>query len=371
MKKKYILGLILAIFLIFILLVPQSKYAKIGNQIRLLFVYQNQDTNSSEDIYAKGKKIVITKKEMQTQIKIGELLGQKDAEKKAYNSLKQEKTLYENAKENGYSTSNKEVEEYTNTVKKTLENTPDSDKGKKIVLEMIKGFGGEENYWKMSKKRYNRSLTIKKYLDQIESTYFKKNKLEQGSVDGDKAWYKYREKFIAKLIEEQHIKKTNVSCAKTAKKNTYQIFQKDYQNIAENYKMKGFSKTGDGELQHSCVIFPENKYFKEKKDMVDDDFNQPVKKNLYYLNKDKSILIYITQMYSKKEVGKQLITSDIPMDEYKFSNGTTFFEEYYMSYHHTIVSFKVMNLGKNTKKQISRTKSLTIDAIQAYTKILN
>ncbi len=95
------------------------------------------------------------------------------------------------------------MKRHINTLKKTLQKIPDMDKGKKIFLEMTKGFGGEERYWKMSEKKYKRSLTIKKYLDEIEEKYFKKNKLEQGSIDGDKAWDKYKEELIEKLIEEQ------------------------------------------------------------------------------------------------------------------------------------------------------------------------
>lgn len=69
----------------------------------------------------------------------------------------------------------------------------------------------------------------------------------------------------------------------TSDKNSYETFQKDYQNIADNFQLQGFKKTGDGEINNSCVAFPENSYFSEKKDMVDEDIMKPVKKNLFYI----------------------------------------------------------------------------------------
>ena len=49
--------------------------------------------------------------------------------------------------------------------------------------------------------------------------------------------------------------------------------------------------------------------------LINDDFNKPVKKNLYYWNKKEDILIYITHIYSYKPLGKHILTIAVLKDE--------------------------------------------------------
>ena len=155
------------------------------------------------------------------------------------------------------------------------------------------------------------------------------------------------------------------------KNNTYETFEQDYKHIAENFNIKGFQKTGDGETNRSCVIFPENNYFEEKKDMIDDDINKSVKKNLFYIDKKRKVLVYITHMYLKKPIGKKLITADLPADEYKADKTLQlpYFEEYYFSYRNTLVSLKIMHVGESSDVT-KKFSDITIQVFKEYVKLL-
>lgn len=173
--------------------------------------------------------------------------------------------------------------------------------------------------------------------------------------------------FISGCAKKEELDKVQ----KGTKNNTYKTFEQDYQYIAEKFKLKGFKKTGDGETKRSCIIFPENNYFEEKKDMIDEDFSEPVKKNLFYIDKKRKILIYITHMYLKKPIEKNLITADLPADEYK-ANKTLqlpYFEEYFFSYHNTLVSLKIMHIGDSSDVN-KKFSDITIQAFKEYVKLL-
>lgn len=154
------------------------------------------------------------------------------------------------------------------------------------------------------------------------------------------------------------------------KGKNYEMFQKDYQHVAKNFKMKNFKKTGDGETRNSCVVFPENDYFKEKKDMVNEDMMKPVKKNLFYINNKKNMMIYITHIYLEDSVEKRLMTVDLPANEYKADKKVQlpYFDEYYFCYHNTLVSLKIMRVG-NSKKN-SKFSDISNQAFSEYVKLL-
>ena len=172
-------------------------------------------------------------------------------------------------------------------------------------------------------------------------------------------------------VEENGTKqeKEQVSVKETESLMDYSTFLKDYENVASKFELEGFEKVGDGELQHSCNIFPENSYFDDKNDMIDGDFNKPVKKNLYYWNKKEDILIYITHIYSYKPLEKHILTIDVPRDEIKATEieNVSGFYETFMSYHNTFVSLKVFYVGKEDGRSVL---DESIDAITAYADIL-
>jgi hypothetical protein len=148
--------------------------------------------------------------------------------------------------------------------------------------------------------------------------------------------------------------------------SNYEDFLLDYQNIIDNFTVDGFSEIEDGEMQYSYAGFPENDYFSEVDDIVDQDFNKPVKKNIYYINDEKSILVYISHMYSREKLKKHMITLDIPSNECK-NIDSLYFEEYYMTYDNTFVSLKIFSLKKSKQKNFN---DVSIDIIQNYIKVL-
>jgi len=140
----------------------------------------------------------------------------------------------------------------------------------------------------------------------------------------------------------------------------YELFLDEYKQVAENFKPDDFEEFGEGELKHSCVGFPENDFFPEENDMVDDNMSNPTKKNLFYRSKDKSIVIYITHMYSEEKLNTRLITSDVPQEESN-EKGIGYFEEYYMTYGHTYADLKIFRL-----KETDGFHDTAIEVFQAY-----
>ena len=51
--------------------------------------------------------------------------------------------------------------------------------------------------------------------------------------------------------------------------------------------------------------------------MIDGDALSPMKRKLYYYNSKEKMLIYITHIYMKQNMEKQLLTSDYPYEEVK------------------------------------------------------
>lgn len=160
---------------------------------------------------------------------------------------------------------------------------------------------------------------------------------------------------------------TLCSCSKKNKEDEgYASFQNDYDNVLENFEVEGFEAVGEGELKYSCVRFPENEYFEEVEDLVDGEATKPVKKNLYYLNKEKSILIYISHMYLEEEHEKQMLTIDVPADEYS-EVAIPYFEEFFMMYRHNMVSLKIISLKE---KKIEHFNEIADNIFQSYASIL-
>lgn len=108
--------------------------------------------------------------------------------------------------------------------------------------------------------------------------------------------------------------------------------------------------------------------------MIDGDWNKPVRRNLYYINEEKDILIYITHIYSYVPLEKHLLTMDEPEDQVKellqknkSVEGLGFYE-IYMSYRNTLASMKVFYVGDKENRFVNDEDALT--ALEAYTNIL-
>lgn len=173
--------------------------------------------------------------------------------------------------------------------------------------------------------------------------------------------------FVLSTITLFACEKTS-SESKSKKTNAYQIFQQDYKNIVKNYKPDGFTSIKDREHSYSSTSFPENDYFNEKNDMVNDDAFKPCKRNLYYINKNNHVVLYITHMYVKTAMKKQWLTYDVPAQECSGEN-IPYFTEDFMTYRHTMVSFKTIYTGKD-KKFKKETQNIASKAIQQYIKCL-
>ena len=124
--------------------------------------------------------------------------------------------------------------------------------------------------------------------------------------------------------------------------------------------MKNFKEIGEGELQYSYVAFTKLKKFSEKNDMIDGDALSPMKRKLYYYNSKEKMLIYITHIYMKQNMEKQLLTSDYPYEEVKskYKLKVPFYSETYLCYRHTCKFKSIFFEKQQIKTGINGSKSV-------------
>ena len=53
------------------------------------------------------------------------------------------------------------------------------------------------------------------------------------------------------------------------------------ENVAENFKPEGFEEFGDGQGKYSGMGFPENDFFPNKDDIIDDSVMNATKRHLF------------------------------------------------------------------------------------------
>ena len=155
---------------------------------------------ATNDIYMVGKKVLITKSEMELAQKFYEISGsdKETAQKEAEQYQKQENALYAKALEKGYTVTDEEVQEYLKTLKQTLsqaENHAD-------IENVIKAYGSEDEYWKYMFKVYQKDLPIQKYVSALEDDYAQKMNMDKTSEEFQEYWNTKFEEIKADLVKE-------------------------------------------------------------------------------------------------------------------------------------------------------------------------
>ena len=215
MKKKIIVSVLCLALLIFSI----SIYAEAEGDNKgpnfwlgrtIISQLNNKSSRSDENIiYAKGKDIEITEKELNNHA--ARLINaggreREEAYKEAYDTIVRRKTLLHAALQAGYKVSDGELDQI---IEKEKENLQDPDV-KEQAEELYEGFGGEEAYWEYIREIKRETAICYKYINEKEKEYREAHEDEElisygedGSIHD--AWEEEKEKLIQQLIEEQQI----------------------------------------------------------------------------------------------------------------------------------------------------------------------
>lgn len=160
----------------------------------------------SDDIVYKGNTADIKESEIKKGTAFYEAAGMSsdEAEKEAVEYLKKFEAIYAEAIEKGYSVTDKEVEEYLNTMRNSLSGSEIDEETKKEYEAMLEQFDSEEDYWNYQKIIYRKELPIQNYVSDLEEQYF-----QDRPEAADDEWLEYFEEYKSQLALMQSFK--NVS----------------------------------------------------------------------------------------------------------------------------------------------------------------
>ena len=97
----------------------------------------------------------------------------------------------------GVSVSDEDVKKYQKKIKDSLELGSNS-----VFAEFVKGFGGEENYWNLSKDNYEKTLVIEEYLKKEKGNFMTLEGYKYNTLESEEAWNKYMNEKIHDLEEK-------------------------------------------------------------------------------------------------------------------------------------------------------------------------
>lgn len=164
----------------------------------------NEDSDNGDgiegDIYAEGKRAVITVDDMKQTIEYYAIQGisEEEAEKQAYEYMKESEALYQEALGQGYSVTNEEVANYVENLKKEMFDESVSEISREQIDNVISGFGNEEEYWKYQEEVYQELLVSQKYVGDLQRKFY------EDGASGQEEWISYFENFKRKLVEEEN-----------------------------------------------------------------------------------------------------------------------------------------------------------------------
>lgn len=161
------------ILLLFISMLSISSYATASSSVidekSGTISAENATDMESEDVYAIGKNSVITNKDIDQATESFKLSGMDEqaAREEAIKYMSQREALYQAAKENGYSVTDKEVWDYLDELKATINNADN----KEDVFAIMNQFETEEDYWEFEFSVYQKNLPIQRYVHDLEQTF--------------------------------------------------------------------------------------------------------------------------------------------------------------------------------------------------------
>lgn len=165
-----------------------SPFYKMGQEAEK---YAAQKDNQ---IVAKGKDVEVSLKELRMRVNVQEIDKHSADREKILNDLITEKVLYQKAVEESLVFSEVEAEEQVRQLKEMV----DTAENKEQVEDVIKGFGGEDAYWKYVKERIIIKGSVNNYKAALEKAAKKERSKDGVSKNAS-------ESEIDQLIQEQDV----------------------------------------------------------------------------------------------------------------------------------------------------------------------
>ena len=204
MKKKIILIIFVSLFLVTGILYAQNnfgsnKLSRWGEYLGKNFNCNRKKTEDNEEIYAKGKKALISVKEIKQAIYFYEIQGnsEEQAITLAYDYMKKSAALYAEASSKGYTTTEEEVKKHVQELREFMESENLDETSKNQVKSIIEGFGSEEEYWKYEEKVYQKLLVSEKYVSDLQKEFY------DNSSYNSEEWNIYFENLKESLVEKE------------------------------------------------------------------------------------------------------------------------------------------------------------------------
>jgi len=167
----------------------------------------SKSDSKNQKNYAVGKNAVVGNQDIEIDTKFYKLNGisESEARSKAIKYEEQRQALYQAAIANGYSVTDKEVKDYLETLKATINSATNKDDVKSLISQ----FDSEDDYWKFEFKVYKKDLPIQKYVHSLEEKFNKKSStdsLQSGGSSDNGEWTTQYEKIKKDLVKEQKYK---------------------------------------------------------------------------------------------------------------------------------------------------------------------
>lgn len=152
-------------------------------------------SGATKEIYLEGKNAVITMEDYERTVYFFTLqgMGEKQAKEQAEIYVKESAALEEEARRQGYTVSEKEIEEKI----RELQNMEELDEtSRKMLEDVIEGYGGEEEYWKYQKKVYEKLLPVEKMAADLMQKF-------QEDPQGDGSFQEWYERYKKELVKKE------------------------------------------------------------------------------------------------------------------------------------------------------------------------
>ncbi len=148
-----------------------------------------------------GKHVDITLEELKESERFYLAKGESetDARKDALYCQEEYNALVAKAKENGYSVTEQDVDDYLAQLKEMFKEAENKDE----LEAIISAYPSEDAYWDYMKKVYRKHLIAQNYVADLEKSFAKDYFGEQGSDEYNKAWRQWFDSFKKKAIAEE------------------------------------------------------------------------------------------------------------------------------------------------------------------------
>ncbi len=159
-----------------------------------------------KDIYESGEDALITNDSIEKAEKyyVSAGVSEKKAHIEAIKYVEEEQALYVKAISEGYDVNEKEIDEYVDNMKDTVNSAENKEDIKKVIDE----FDSEDAFWDYQRIVAKTDLPIINYTKALEKQYRKEHVNDE---DVDEGWNKEYESIKSKLVKEQKYKKVRLS----------------------------------------------------------------------------------------------------------------------------------------------------------------